>query len=342
MDPQKVSELKAFVSTLEADPALLHLPQLAFFKKYLEGMGAKIPEKQHKHEHGHAEHKHEHGHAEHKHEHGHAEQAHGHGHAHGHTDCCGGHGHGDGHGHEHEHGHKHEHSHGAPKDEKKDAEEEDEEQPEAADPDLMPPDSDPPAEMGSAAGRDLSEDELEQLSNHKMGASEAAANGDFSKAVAGFTAALKLMPSPLLYAKRADAFLKLKKPNAAVRDCGAAIDLNPDSAKALRTRGVAYRYLGEYEKAQADLSLAQRIDYDDTVTHVHEYVKERLAKLWKKEQQDAKAAGRNRLAKMGLQARHDARGGGARRAEEAKLSAQPFSSTARSTTSRSPRRYSAA
>ena len=34
-------------------------------------------------------------------------------------------------------------------------------------------------------------------------------------AVAAFTGVIKLMPSPLVYAKRADAYLKLKKPNAA-------------------------------------------------------------------------------------------------------------------------------
>ena len=43
MDPKKVSELKEFVGVLEAKPELLHLPQLAFFKTYLEKLGANIP-----------------------------------------------------------------------------------------------------------------------------------------------------------------------------------------------------------------------------------------------------------------------------------------------------------
>ena len=50
------------------------------------------------------------------------------------------------------------------------------------------------------------------------------------------------MPSPLVYAKRAECFLKLKKPNAAVRDCEKALESNPDSAKALRIRGSALRF----------------------------------------------------------------------------------------------------
>lgn len=40
------------------------------------------------------------------------------------------------------------------------------------------------------------------------------------------------MPSPLLYAKRAEMYLKLRKPNAAKRDCDRALEANPDSAKA--------------------------------------------------------------------------------------------------------------
>ena len=49
------------------------------------------------------------------------------------------------------------------------------------------------------------------------------------------------MPSALLYAKRAECYIKLKKPNAAIRDCDAALLLNPDSAKAFKCRGVAHR-----------------------------------------------------------------------------------------------------
>ena len=38
------------------------------------------------------------------------------------------------------------------------------------------------------------------------------------------------MPSALLYAKRAEALLKLGHPSAAVADCEKALELNPDSA----------------------------------------------------------------------------------------------------------------
>ena len=81
-----------------------------------------------------------------------------------------------------------------------------------------------------------------------------------------------------MYAKRADAFLKMKKPNAAIRDANKALEMNPDSAKGLKIRGSAYRYLGEYEKAQADLALAQRIDYDDGIDEMQKFVNKRYAR----------------------------------------------------------------
>ncbi len=41
-------------------------------------------------------------------------------------------------------------------------------------------------------------------------------------------------PSALLYTRRAELLLKLKRPVAAIKDCDAALKLNPDSGKNLR------------------------------------------------------------------------------------------------------------
>ena len=51
--------------------------------------------------------------------------------------------------------------------------------------------------------------------------------------------------------------LKLRRPRAAVADCDAAIEKNPDSVKALKTRGKARRALGEWTGALQDLAAAQ-------------------------------------------------------------------------------------
>ena len=92
--------------------------------------------------------------------------------------------------------------------------------------------------------------------------------GDLEKAVVHFTNAILNNPnSALLYAKRAryvyslshlvisplsplmlpplspslpSTYVKLKKPNAAIRDCTEAIKMNPDSAQGYKWRGKAH------------------------------------------------------------------------------------------------------
>ena len=41
-------------------------------------------------------------------------------------------------------------------------------------------------------------------------------------------------------------FLKLQKPNAAIRDCNEAVKINPDSAQGYKWRGKAHRYVSIY------------------------------------------------------------------------------------------------
>ncbi|XP_069557460.1 hsc70-interacting protein [Brachyistius frenatus] len=43
MDPRKVTELKGFVQMCESNPAILHLPEMSFFRTWLMGMDATIP-----------------------------------------------------------------------------------------------------------------------------------------------------------------------------------------------------------------------------------------------------------------------------------------------------------
>lgn len=43
MDPRKVSELRGFVQLCESNPGILHLPEMGFFRTWIQGMGATIP-----------------------------------------------------------------------------------------------------------------------------------------------------------------------------------------------------------------------------------------------------------------------------------------------------------
>ena len=44
-----------------------------------------------------------------------------------------------------------------------------------------------------------------------------------------------------MFAKRGNCYIKMKRPNACIRDCTRAIELNPDSAAAHKFRGRANR-----------------------------------------------------------------------------------------------------
>jgi len=68
----------------------------------------------------------------------------------------------------------------------------------------------------------------------------------------------------MLFAKRAMVYVKLQKPNAAIRDCDHAISLNPDSAPPYKARGQARRLLGDWEGAAKDLRLGCKLDWDET------------------------------------------------------------------------------
>lgn len=43
LDAKKVAELKTFISAVDTHPELLADPRLAFFRTYLESLGAKLP-----------------------------------------------------------------------------------------------------------------------------------------------------------------------------------------------------------------------------------------------------------------------------------------------------------
>lgn len=259
-------EVKEILKKLSAADQVVVQTYIAGLKQTItelrENQGIKV-----EHDEGHA---HYHGHAKCTHDHGHSDQAHDHeetgkgesdGHAHGHS-------------HEnheaHNHGHAHDHK------EKEDDIPEWKKKAMNADPDTAPfggswnaessvdatndPDL-PPLYQGTGTN-----DDFDKATSLKIQASDAKSSGDYKTALEKYTEAiLAAAPSALLYANRADALLKLSKAKYSIRDCDEALKLNPDSAKALRIRGLAKKSLEMYEEALKDLSQAQAIDYDDSV-----------------------------------------------------------------------------
>ncbi|XP_040873898.1 TPR repeat-containing thioredoxin TDX isoform X1 [Glycine max] len=64
----------------------------------------------------------------------------------------------------------------------------------------------------------------------------------------------------------ASIYMKLKKPNAAIRDADTALKINPDSAKGYKIRGMSRAMLGLWEEAASDLHVASKLDYDEEIS----------------------------------------------------------------------------
>uniref|UniRef100_A0A2R9BAK1 STI1 domain-containing protein n=1 Tax=Pan paniscus TaxID=9597 RepID=A0A2R9BAK1_PANPA len=126
---------------------------------------------------------------------------------------------------------------------------------------VIEPDTDAPQEMGDE-NAEITEEMMDQ------------------KAIDLFTDAIKLNPRlAILYAKRASVFVKLQKPNAAIRDCDRAIEINPDSAQPHKWQGKAHRLLGHWEEAAHDLALASKLDYDEDASAMLKEVQHRAQKI---------------------------------------------------------------
>ncbi|XP_050795684.1 hsc70-interacting protein-like [Gopherus flavomarginatus] len=113
-----------------------------------------------------------------------------------------------------------------------------EESPEAAESDLeieddgvIEPDLDDPQEMGDEY-LEKTNKMIDQINEKREHTFATLNEGEFQKGIDLFTDAVRLNPHfNLLYVNRASDFVKLQKPNAAIRDCDRACELNPSSAE---------------------------------------------------------------------------------------------------------------
>lgn len=154
----------------------------------------------------------------------------------------------------------------------------------------MPPESDPFPPLPEPVSEAPEDADWSLASDKKNAASAAVAEGRLEDALSEFTAALQAEAatgsiSASSLAKRAECLLKMKRPAAASRDCDAALKVNPDSVKALKTRGRAGRLLGKFVDANLDLAAAQNIDYDPELEELCAFVKEKAAQVANKERE---------------------------------------------------------
>jgi len=97
----------------------------------------------------------------------------------------------------------------------------------------------------------VSGEDYEKQSDLKAKAADAKNSGNFEEALEHYNqAVLAAPPSALLYANRSIVLEKLGHYQAAEVDCKLALEQNPDSAKALKTRGkLRYTHLNDWEGA---------------------------------------------------------------------------------------------
>uniref|UniRef100_A0A4W3HQZ6 ST13 Hsp70 interacting protein n=1 Tax=Callorhinchus milii TaxID=7868 RepID=A0A4W3HQZ6_CALMI len=225
MDPQKVRDLGSFVQLCQSNPSVLHLPELSFFKQWLESLGATIPPAA-----------------------------------------------------------EHPKFMDSPKVRRVDllwgilflrrchlfSTEIDNEG-------VIEPDTEDFREMGDE-NLEVTEELMDQANEKKVEAINAL--GNLEKAMEFFTDAIKLNPhSAILFAKRASVYVKMQKPNGAIRDCDKAISINPDSAQPYKWRGKAHRLLGHWEEAARDLATACKLDYDEDTSSMLKEVQPRAQKI---------------------------------------------------------------
>ncbi|KAM3914519.1 hsc70-interacting protein [Leptodactylus fuscus] len=144
---------------------------------------------------------------------------------------------------------------------------------------VIPPDNEAPQEMGND-DLEVTEEMMNEANEKKVEAIKALGDGELQQAIDLFTDAIKLSPRiAILYAKRASVYVKLQKPNAAIRDCDKAIAINPDSAQPYKWRGKAHRLLGHWEESAHDLAMACKLDYDEDASAMLKEVQPRAQKI---------------------------------------------------------------
>ncbi|XP_024128317.1 hsc70-interacting protein [Oryzias melastigma] len=234
MDSRKVAELKAFVNLCETSPEVLHLPELGFFRSWLQNMGAKIPPLA-KTEGG----------------------------------CKGGCPCGPS-----------STASSAPEPEPHVPSESEESEIEIDQDGVIEPDTVEPEDIDDLDSIEVTDEMMDQANEKKVEAINALGEGDLQKALDLFTEAIKLNPRlAILYAKRASVYIKMQKPNAAIRDCDRAISINPDSAQPYKWRGKAHRLLGHWEEAAKDLATTCKLDYDEDASAMLKEVQPKANKI---------------------------------------------------------------
>eukprot|EP00931_Biecheleriopsis_adriatica_P104259 TRINITY_DN78945_c0_g1_i1.p1 TRINITY_DN78945_c0_g1~~TRINITY_DN78945_c0_g1_i1.p1 ORF type:complete len:266 (-),score=92.99 TRINITY_DN78945_c0_g1_i1:154-873(-) len=127
---------------------------------------------------------------------------------------------------------------------------------------------------------ELTDEAQDKQNGLKQQGADALEDGKLDLALEKFTEAIAIgCASALLYSRRAQLLLQLDRPRAAVNDCSAALEINPDSGKAYKIRGRAHKKLGMWLEAHSDLQTGLKIDFDEGTEEEAKDVAEKAKEL---------------------------------------------------------------
>ncbi|XP_057195605.1 sperm-associated antigen 1 isoform X1 [Triplophysa rosa] len=105
--------------------------------------------------------------------------------------------------------------------------------------------------INSAALRDQEKDAL--ACREKDKGNESFRSGDYEEAVVCYTRSLSLVPSAAAFNNRAQTHIRLQRWSAALSDCQAVLQLEPDNVKALLRRATVHKHMGHLQESRDDL-----------------------------------------------------------------------------------------
>ena len=149
------------------------------------------------------------------------------------------------------------------------------------DPMYISPEDEAPPPLGPAKCQTLNPQDLAHVDKLKHSSTVAVHANRFEEALSLLTEALAHgHDMATLYTRRAEVLLHMRRPIAASRDCSHALAINPNYARAYRTRGIVHRHLQDWERSHFDLAQAQAIDYDETIEPLCKYVHDKWSQLY--------------------------------------------------------------
>ncbi|PHT26178.1 TPR repeat-containing thioredoxin TDX [Capsicum baccatum] len=182
--------------------------------------------------------------------------------------------------------------------------------------DIVDPDNDEPQQMRDPSV-EVTEESRDASQAAKSQAMEAISEVDckLEEASELLTKAVLLNPiSAIICVLTATVCIKMKKPNAAIQDANAALEINPDLAKGYKSRGVARAMLGLWGDAARDLHIASKLDFDEEISAVLKKVEPNARKIeehhkkydrLRKEREDRKVERERQWRKAEAQASYD-------------------------------------